>query len=157
MSITLKNANVNGGTAVNIFGNLVNYSLKSNNNHDPVPSKRRTSPTTEGDIVEGERGTIENPIIVVRGEINIDDNADANEMTEKLLKTFWRDREADTMLTLKIGGVESGATEYRFSNYVGDNAADDNIKINIVAITMQFPRAVKNHLIVYTMTMTEEK
>lgn len=158
MSITLKNANVNSGTAVDIFGNIVNYTLKSNNNHDPVPGKRSSSPTTDGDIVEGEKGTIENPILVIRGEINIDDNADSNEMTEKLLKAFWRDREADTTLTLKIGGVLSGSSEYRISNFAGDNAADDNIKVNILTISMQFPNTVeKNHYIVYTITMTEEK
>lgn len=157
MSITLKNANVNGGTAVNIFGHIQNYTLKSNNNHDPSPSKRRASPTTEGDIVEGERGTVENPVIVLKGEINIDDNADANEMTEKLLKQFWREREGDNFLTIKIGAVMSGASEYRFSNYLGVNAADDNIKINIGTIAFQFPLAEKDHRITYTMTFTEEK
>jgi hypothetical protein len=91
--ITLKNANVNGGTAVTLQGVEVTYSFNAFVNVPDVPSKLAA---TDSQVVVDFMGWT-NPQIVLRGVIDTN-NVVSNTVTLALLKAFIKDYTAVTYL-----------------------------------------------------------
>jgi hypothetical protein len=100
MAITLQNPNVNGGTAVNL--NSDDYKWAWKNQTKPLP--------IEGsyDVVETDFGGFENPKIIIKGVIDVDNESLTSPLTHKitqaLLVDFARMRAGDTTLTVQLGG-----------------------------------------------------
>ena len=144
--IKIKNSNVNSGNEITIYGDISSISLKKNNMKDPTIAESDTF-----NIVSGERRTIENPKIVIKGSYDVN-KVEANEMNEKLLKDLWRNRIYDTYLTLTVRG------SVQISNWMGSNdtnyGSDWNIKVMIDSIDITFS-GEEQHLCSYTIVMTE--
>lgn len=79
-NVTMTHTAVNGGTAVNLHGVGVSYAWKNISKTDPIPGKYG--------IVEADYAGFSNPIIKVQGSFDIEDDQEANEITQTLLVNF---------------------------------------------------------------------
>ena len=95
-AITLTHASVNGGVAVDLGAADVSYGWKNLTKTDPVEGKF--------DISETDYSGFENPIITIRGVMDVDD-ATANQITQALLIDFALLRSTTPItLTVQAGG-----------------------------------------------------
>lgn len=92
--ITIKNTNVNSGTAVSLNASKINFSWKNNFQNKPIVSAF--------DNVEPDYLSIENPTIIINGTIDAESNA-ANTVTQALLIDFALEKTADTTLGVVMG------------------------------------------------------
>lgn len=149
-AITLKNANVNSGTAVTISGNIVSYGMKRIIGGTPTEGYYDSGDTNYWEIATKHRGGIENPIIVISGSIDADETLAAHEMTEALLRHFHRERLNPCYLMVTIG-----KNAYQISSYDGTQPAN-GIKCEIINISETFDsNSEREHFINYQITLQE--
>ena len=123
--VTLQHANVNGGTAVTLYGASVKFSWKNLTKPNPIPGKY--------DISETEYGGFENPKIVITGAFSVDD-IDSNELTQELLTDFAALRSTTPItLTVSTGSTPTYLKGRPSGGYEtdGDMTLSNSIKIQI--------------------------
>ena len=149
-SITLKNANINSGTAVIISGHVQSYAFKRLITGTPSPGYYDSSNTNYWQIPTQHRGGVEAPLIVINGNFSINDAFGSNEMNEQLLRYFWRERQNSCYLKLIVGN-----NDYQVRDYKG-NQETDGIKCEVVNVTQNFDTSSEyDHLFRYTITLRE--
>lgn len=132
--ITLKNTNVNSGTAVVLGGAQVTYDWRNMVKNNSVSGKF--------DIAESTFSGFESPTIVVRGTIPIDD-LPSNHITQTLLINFATCISGDTYLKVTAGATGGTILGGRPSGgYETDGAqtldTTNGIKVQIKSFTISF-------------------
>lgn len=150
---TLKNTNVNSGTAVLLGAEQINYSWKNMVNTNTVSSKFGISEATFSGF--------ESPTIVVRGVIPIDDSI-TNHISQKLLIDFATCISGDTYLKVtagETGGTILGGRPTSGYETDGDQTLDttDGITVQIVSFNINFSarETREGQAWNYTLTMVE--
>ena len=149
-AITLKNANINSGTAVIVTGHVQSYAFKKLITGTPSPGYYDSANANYWQIPTQHRGGVEAPLIVIQGHFNINNSFDTNDMTEQLLRHFWRERQNNSYVKITIG-----KTSYQVRDYKGTQLTD-GIKCEVVSVTQNFDISSEHdHFVRYTITLRE--
>lgn len=166
----IKNADVDNGNWVELRGSSFQVSLKKNINVDPVDGQYGK---TDYDIAKADRVGIENPIMSVRGYINVNDFKSSDELwnespstntsisedgvsmagavTLGYLHKVWRNMTSQTYLKLTFGDPASSGVNWK--SY--DNLSTE-IPVEIQNIDIRpLENTEGNHIIYYTISFVE--
>lgn len=132
--ITLQQLNVNGNVAVECKGATVKYTWKNIVRNDAILGK--------SDIAEVEYGGFQNPIIIITGVIDVDDDS-ANMMTQSLLFDFAQcvDGTNNLVLTVTSSGESGTGTHLKgrpAAGYSVGGSYTDSLNIVIKVFSMNF-------------------
>ncbi len=147
-TITLQADSVNSGIAIVLNANTCTYNYKNNIRTDPIASGYTK--------VEAEHRGLENPVIQITGIIR--DDANANEVTEILLKEFAKVK--NEQLTLKIIWGSTG-NEAVFTDADGNNTTNDKSGMPVIIESFDIdidPTSISQaHVLRYNLSLFEDK
>lgn len=121
VDITLKNSNVNGGTAVSLRGGTVTYNWKNRTQVKPLVSTY--------DNVEADFLGFENVRLSVSGVIDSGDNS-SNIVTQELLMDFSQEKESDTTVAIVSGKKQLTQLNGSINDSVTTVTVDSGSSIN---------------------------
>lgn len=131
-TITLEHPNVNSGTSVVLHGAKINYAWKNLFAVDPIPSKN--------DIVESGYEGFENPKIVIKCSVDVDDLI-TNSLTQQLLTEFSTLRSTTPVtLTIQTGSSNTPLKGRPTGGYESDGGMTmtNSIEIQIESFSIDF-------------------
>ena len=147
-TISLYNAAINSGNAVNLNGSDFSYEINILSNKDPAPGKfDKTEINNQG---------FENPDIRVSGYVSVD-QTDSNFITKDLLCEFAK-AQTDTYLIIRYGseGTETALTDIDGTTTVLPTG-DAGIKVVLDKIRIKsLPTARNGHVLSFDIDMFED-